>query len=201
MYIVRDFYQGSLGYQSIQQAVGISYFEHYGASPQHSPDVFTCLSNLSGDMPGYACVGISYGDSKKLFSEYYLDDRLDDRYVVDRMRIAEIGAFASFQEGWGAGKYLLANVIRTLAHRNFGLVVLTATKQVRRLLLPIVDNLEDLGGAYHARVKDPRTNWGSYYEQDPRVVVSRLSSPAVWQPPPAHAFDVLPPCLISQATA
>lgn len=180
MYIVRNFYKGRPGYRCLQEAVRAHYLKHYGATPQPCPDLFVCLTGASGGAPGYACAGISYGDSGKLFSEYYLDAPLDERYGLDRARIAEVGAFASFQRGSGAGKYLLENVIRTLALRNFGLVVLTATAQVRQLLTPLVDNLDDLGLADPRRVKDPAVNWGSYYQQAPRVLVSRLSSPNAW---------------------
>ncbi|WP_412460109.1 thermostable hemolysin [Pseudomonas sp. SC11] len=194
MYIVRNFYKGRPGYRCLQEAVRAHYLKHYDATPEPQPDLFVCLTGSSGGAPGYACAGISYGDSGKLFSEYYLDTSLDQRYALDRGRIAEIGAFASFQSGSGAGKYLLDNVIRTLALRNFGLVVLTATPQVRQLLAPIVDNLDDLGAADPRRVKDPAVNWGRYYQQAPRVLASRLSSPSAWlkaptllSPSPQHA--------------
>jgi len=110
-----------------------------------------------------------------------------------------VGAFASFHSGSGAGKYLLNNVIKTLALRNFGLVVLTATEQVRQLLIPLVDTLEDLGGADRSRLKDPGVNWGNYYEHGPRVVASRLSAPSTWGNAPALAL--CQPHFTCQATA
>ncbi|MDF0732070.1 thermostable hemolysin [Pseudomonas entomophila] len=192
MYIVRNFYKGRPGYRCLQESVRAHYLKCYGATPEPEPDLFVCLTGSNGGAPGYACAGISYGDSGKLFSEYYLGERLDERYGIDRARIAEVGAFASFQSGSGAGKYLLNNVIKTLALRNFGLVVLTATEQVRQLLGPIVDNLDDLGVADRGRVKDPSVNWGTYYDQAPRVVVSRLSSPSAWLLPPALSLNPHP---------
>lgn len=186
MYLVRNFYKGCPGYRCLQEAVRAHYLKHYGATPEPRPDVFVCLTNSNGGAPGYACAGVSYGDSGKLFSEYYLDEELDERYAIDRARIAEIGAFSSFQSGSGAGNYLLDNVIKALALRNFGLVVLTATAQVRQLLAPIVDNLDDLGGAERSRVKDPGINWGTYYDQAPRVVAARLSSPIAWLTAPTQ---------------
>ncbi|MFY9960910.1 thermostable hemolysin [Pseudomonas sp.] len=188
MYIVRNFYKGRPGYRCLQEAVRAHYLKHYDATPEPQPDLFVCLTDSNGGAPGYACAGISYGDSGKLFSEYYLGQGLDERYDLERARIAEVGAFASFRSGSGAGKYLLNNVIKTLALRNFGLVVLTATEQVRQLLMPIVDNLEDLGGADCRRVKDPSVNWGTYYDHAPRVVASRLSSPSTWASGPALAI-------------
>ncbi|QXI41095.1 thermostable hemolysin [Pseudomonas wayambapalatensis] len=198
MYIVRNFYKGRPGYRCLQEAVRGHYLKHYEATPVPQPDLFACLTGSTGGAPGYACAGISYGDSGKLFSEYYLDHALDERYAIDRARIAEIGAFASFQSGSGAGKYLLDNVIRTLALRNFGLVVLTATPQVQQLLAAIVDNLDDLGLADPRRVKDPGVNWGTYYDQAPRVLVSRLSSPSAWLKAPTPSIP--PPQFAHQAS-
>ncbi|WP_263262379.1 thermostable hemolysin [Pseudomonas sp. RIT-PI-S] len=86
----------------------------------------------------------------------------------------------AIQNGSGAGKYLLNTVIKTLALHNYGLMVLTATEQVRHILGQIVTNLDDLGDAEPSRVKDPGGNWGTYYAHAPRVVVSRLTSPASW---------------------
>ena len=189
MYIGRNFYKGRPGYRCLQEAVRAHYLKHYGATPEPQPDLFVCLTGANGGAPGYACAGISYGDSGKLFSEYYLDQSLDERYHIDRARIAEVGAFASFHSGSGAGKYLLNNVIKTLALRNFGLVVLTATEQVRQLLIPLVDTLEDLGGADRNKLRDPGVNWGNYYDHGPRVVASRLSAPSTWGNAPALALS------------
>lgn len=161
----------------------------------------SCLTGSNGGAPGYACAGISYGDSAKLFSEYYLDQSLDRRYGLDRARIAEVGAFASFRSGSGAGKYLLDNVIKTLALRNFGLVVLTATDQVRQLLTPLVDSLDDLGPADSTRVKDPGVNWGSYYHHEPRVVAARLSPPSIWMSAPSPGVALATPHFPCQASA
>lgn len=201
MYIVRNFYKGRPGYRCLQEAVRAHYLKHYGATPEPQPDLFVCLTGSNGGAPGYACAGISYGDSAKLFSEYYLDQSLDRRYGLDRARIAEVGAFASFRSGSGAGKYLLDNVIKTLALRNFGLVVLTATDQVRQLLTPLVDSLDDLGPADSTRVKDPGVNWGSYYHHEPRVVAARLSAPSIWMSAPSPGVALATPHFPCQASA
>jgi len=182
MYIIRDYYLGTPGYRHLQEAVRAHYLQHYGALPEPRPDLFLCLTDSNSDVPGYACLGVSYGDSCKLFSEYYLDRGLDRRYALERARIAEISAFASFRKGCGAGTYLLDNVLKILALRNVGLVTLTATAQVRQLLTRVVDNFDDLGKADPARVKDLSVDWGTYYNQDPRVVAARLSSPSMWKP-------------------
>ncbi|CDH24555.1 thermostable hemolysin [Xenorhabdus bovienii] len=177
MYIVRNIYRNSPEYLCLQQAVQAHYFKHYGATPKPSPDFFICLTEVNGRAPGIACVGITFGDSGKLFSEYYLKDSLDLTYQIERARIVEIGAFASFQKGSGAGKYLLNTVLKTLALQNYGLVVLTAIEQVRSILKNIVERIEDMGPAEQKYVQDPSVNWGTYYSHSPRIVVSHLTPP------------------------
>lgn len=180
MYMIRNFHRDRPGYRCLQEAVRAHYLKHYGATPQPAPDLFLCLTEAHGGAPGYACAGITYGDSGKLFSEYYLDEPLDQTYALERARIAEVGAFAAFQPGSGAGTYLLNAALKTLALHNYGLVVLTATEPVRQILDRIGPGMEDLGGAEQHRVKDPQVNWGTYYSHAPRVVVSRLSPPQAW---------------------
>jgi hypothetical protein len=180
MYIVRNFYQDRPGYKCLQQAVPAHYWKHYKATPEPRPDLFVCLTGAEGAAPGFACVGITYGDSGKLFSEFYLEEPLEHTYAVDRARIVEVSAFSSFQSGNGAGKHLLSTVIKTLALHNYGLVVLTATEQVRQILCQIVTSLDDLGSAEINCVKDPQVNWGTYYCHAPRVVASRLTPPTSW---------------------
>ena len=184
MYLVRNFYCDRPGYRCVQEAVRDNYLKHYGATPEPKPDLFVCLTQADGAAPGFACLGITYGDSGTLFSEQYLDESLDTSYAIGRARIAEIGAFASFQSGSGAGRYLLNTVLKTLALHNYGLVVLTATEQVRQILGQIDVSLDDLGQADHSRVKDQQVNWGTYYSQAPRVVASRLSPPMSWEHKP-----------------
>ena len=77
-------------------------------------------------------------------------------------------------------------------------MVLTATPQVQQLLAAIVDNLDDLGQADPRRVKDPSVNWGTYYDQAPRVLVSRLSSPSAWLKAPTPSIP--PPQFAHQAS-
>ncbi|WP_226503118.1 thermostable hemolysin [Pseudomonas sp. MWU16-30317] len=180
MYMIRHFYRGRPGYRCLQEAVRGHYLKHYGATPEPAPDLFLCLTEADGAAPGYACLGITYGDTGKLFSEYYLDQALDRTYGLERSRIVELGALASFRTGSGAGKYLLNAAIKTLMLHNYGLVVCTATGAVRQILDQIVTNLDDLGRAEHSRVRDPHVNWGTYYDQGPRVVASQLEPSAFW---------------------
>lgn len=172
--------RGSIGLATKLWPVLLDHYSHYGATPNPKPDLFYSLTNTLVEGPGHACAGVTFGDTGKLFSEYYIDKKLDEIYSIERSKIAEIGAFSSFTRGIGAGKYLLDLIIKTLTLHNYDLVVLTATKQVRAILHSIVAEVTDLGAATIERVEDPNTNWGTYYNHDPRVVVFRLRNEKVW---------------------
>lgn len=179
MYIVRSFYPGRPGYRLLQETVRSHYLTHFDANPLPRPDQFVCLTGQDGAAPGYACAGLTYGDSGQLFSERYLDKGLDELYGVERAQILEIGAFSAFQPG--AGRFLLSKLLRTLALQNYQLVVMTATEKVRELLRPLIVDFADHGPAQLHRVQTAEVDWGSYYDHDPRVVVFSLGTEVVDQ--------------------
>jgi hypothetical protein len=182
MHVIRNFHRGRAGYRCLQEAVSNHYFKHYNANPVPTPDFFMCLTGDDGAAPGYACAGITYGDTGKLFSEYYLKHDLDELFCVQRSRILEIGSFSSFQVGTGAGTHLLKNIVRMLTLYNYGLVVMTVTDKVYDMLQSFVEDVVDLGLADINKVKKSSIDWGTYYEQHPRVVAFRVDPKKPWTP-------------------
>ncbi|ALL67625.1 Thermostable hemolysin [Paraburkholderia caribensis MBA4] len=197
MYIVRAFHPGQGAYRQLQQAVKQNYFQSHGARPEPNPDQFWCLTDRNVSLPGYACLGLSWGDSTKLFSEHYVDISLTETYGISRSELIEIGQFSSF-EGKGAGRFLIAQVLQTLAQHQYRRVLMTATEQVRHIVRSLNVEHDDLGVAYQSRVRDRHVEWGSYYRNAPRVIVADLASvlrssdlPS-WSPPSRVGRSVLP---------
>lgn len=188
MYIVRIFHPGQAAYSQLQEAVARHFYLHHGARPEPRPDQFWCLTGRDGQAPGYASVGVSSGDNAKLFSEYYLDISLTETYGIHRSELVEIGQFSSFAAK-GAGRFLLTYVLRTLGIHRYKYAVLTATRQVRDLLTSMNVEFDDVGSACQSRVRDKHIEWGTYYRNQPRVIVidlaealSAMSEPG-WTPP------------------
>lgn len=118
MQIVRTFHPGQDAYREIQLAVSQHYYQAHGARPEPRPDQFWCLTDRERTLPGYACLGLSWGDSARLFSEHYLDESLTSLYGLSRAELIELGQFSSFGPK-GAGRYLMASVFRTLAQHHY----------------------------------------------------------------------------------
>lgn len=197
MYLLRSIHPGSATYDEVRQAVTDCFYKNHQARPDPKPEEFWCLTGRDGCTPGYACVGLCWGDSFKLFSEYYLDEPIDVIFSVARSEIVEIGQFASFR-GQGAGRFLLSLVLQGLTSRRHRCALLTATQQVRTLLGELGHEFEDLGPAKIERVRDRHIDWGSYYQQDPHVIVVDLgrlqnTTPEELQPPGWLAGRAYPP--------
>ncbi|MDR5755967.1 thermostable hemolysin [Caballeronia sp. LZ035] len=192
MYIVRNVHPGQPAYREVQQAVSQHYYRFYGARPEPTPDQFLCLTELKESPPVHAstvhaCVGLSWGDSSKLFSEYYIDTNLTQQYGLSRRELVEFGQFSSFGAK-GAGRYLMVNAFRMLSQHHYRYVLMTATERVRGIMQALQIDYDDLGCARPSRVRDEHTEWGSYYNNSPRVVMAHLDGIAAqealppWQP-------------------
>lgn len=173
MFLVRVFHPGQPDYLCLQSAVARHFFKHYGARPEPSPEQFGCLTGRDGRAPGYACVGLCWGDSGKLFSEYYLTLPVDVIYGVNRSEIVEVGQFSSF--GYhGAGGFLIALMLRSLMENGYKVAILTATRRVRELLSALGAQFDLLMTASVERVRDKHIDWGSYYANAPHVIAIDL---------------------------
>jgi ribosomal protein S18 acetylase RimI-like enzyme len=173
MYLLRSSYPGQRAYDELKQAVKNCFFAHHAARPDPKPEEFWRLTGRDGNTPGYACIGLCWGDSMTLFSEHYLDAPIDARYPVTRSEIVEIGQFASFR-GQGAGRLLMDMALHALAMRGHRCAVLTATQHVRALVDKLGVDFDDLGAATIERVRDKHIDWGDYYTRDPRVIAINL---------------------------
>jgi hypothetical protein len=171
--IVRTFHPGQSAYREMQNAVAQHYHQAHGARPEPRPDQFWCLTDRAMTLPGYACVGLSWGDGAPLFSEHYLDESLTHLYGLSRAELVELGQFSSFGSK-GAGRYLIASVFRTLAQHHYRYVLMTATERVRQIVQSLQIDYDDLGRACVSRVRDVHVDWGTYYDNAPRVIMVKI---------------------------
>ncbi|OMG72074.1 thermostable hemolysin [Burkholderia ubonensis] len=193
MHIVRTFHPGQAAYRAMQLAVAQNYYQAHGARPEPRPDQFWCLTDRAMTLPGYACVGLSWGDSAPLFSEHYLDESLTHLYGLSRAELVELGQFSSFGSK-GAGRYLIANVFRTLAQHHYRYVLMTATERARHIVQSLQIGYDDLGHACVSRVRDQHVDWGTYYDNAPRVIMVKIGGMAARDALPAWSpLDDEPP--------
>jgi len=158
--------------------VGQIFAEAFGAKPDHFlPQLLTlhCAKTLSG------VVGIGLASRGPLFLEQYLDNPIECHLKtrlgieVPRQEIVEIGNLVALNNGGSLALFIvLASALHTAGHQY---LVFTATRQLREKFKRLGFATELLAGADEGRLNDEqKAVWGSYYEQDPKVMLGSLDA-------------------------
>lgn len=171
MSILRSYHDGQPEYAIIRSSVAANYRRRHQAAPDPRPDEFWCHVGPETPVPGEACIGLCWGDRGPLFSEHYLPG---GKACPDDCRrgLVEVGQLSSFVRGGGAR--LLGHTIMELAQRNSRYVLMTATTQIRAIVSGFGVGFEVLGPALQGRCRDDHIDWGTYYQNDPHVLIIDL---------------------------
>ena len=119
-------------------------------------------------------VGMRPGAYRPMFLEQYLDSPIEQQVAafskqpVDRCSLVEIGNLAIARKGHGP--LLMAMMTAVLAEAGYEWMVFTVTEQVERLIGRLGFKPHYLKGAEPDRLVGDRSLWGSYYENNPRVI-------------------------------
>ncbi len=159
------------------------YSESFDAVVDPNPDrFFVCLSDASDDAnpQALACVGITYGVTRRLFSEQYFDEPIErvisEREEIDVKRdlLIEVGSLAA--TGFGVAAELV-RVLPILAWcMGTEYVITTATARVRGLCEKTGIYFSPLCLADSSRLDETaQKNWGRYYEEQPVTGYVRMS--------------------------
>ena len=125
-------------------------------------------------------VGMRPGLYRPMFLEQYLDLPIEQQVAalsnqpVDRCSLVEIGNLAISRKGYGP--FLMAMIAAVLAEAEYEWMVFTVTEQVERLIGRLGFKPHYLKGAEPERLVGDRSLWGSYYENNPRVMVGNLEA-------------------------
>lgn len=162
----------------VEDEIRTTYWERFQARLARLPRTLIASVSTSGIIECAAGVRFSEHD---FFSECYLDlpveIALQHRFglPVQRRRIIEVCNLAGRKPG--RSQSFIASFIEFAESDEFDWVIFTATKSLRALLERSGLRMTQLGRAERFRVANP-SDWGSYYEHDPRVMaVHRDASP------------------------
>jgi hypothetical protein len=177
----------------VEREIQRLYCERYGASIASFAPTMVAELNDTGDVE--CAAGIRFAH-EQLFLECYLDrpieQVLEDNVgaPVERERIVEICHLA----GAGSGRSLkfVRKLVALLRAMDAEWAIFTATRPLRHLLARSGLSMIELGQADARCVSSPET-WGSYYENDPRIM-------AVGSCTTGEATRAIP-CVMSQAVA
>lgn len=125
-----------------------------------------------------AALGFRYAKEGPLFLEHYLDApieaMLSEAYGQDMPRgiIAETGNLVS--SGQGASIFLFTALNAYLAKQGVQMNTVTATGFLSRYFRKLGFEEVVLAKADQSRLSDGGKSWGSYYQQNPKVVAGRI---------------------------
>ena len=123
---------------------------------------------------GYAAAG-----AQGLFLEQYLDQPIEHALgeevgrPIQRNSIVEVGNLAAVSAGMA--RALIPQLARHLHRMGYRWVAFTATRALRNSFQRLGLRPLLLAEADPARLSDRGASWGSYYDQDPRVMAGRIS--------------------------
>ncbi|MFT5656333.1 MAG: hypothetical protein ACI9XU_002060 [Arenicella sp.] len=125
-----------------------------------------------------AVVGIRPGIERPFFLENYLDDPIEIALQelagadVAREGIVEIGNFAA--DNVRLGSLLFTILAKGLLLAGYKWMVFTATNQVEKMIGKLGCAQTVLTDANASRVAQSPTDWGSYYDNNPKVIACNL---------------------------
>jgi hypothetical protein len=126
-------------------------------------------------------IGIRSAADESLFLENYLDHPVEtvvhlvSGEVVDRGSVVEVGQFVVDERDIVADFF--RDLVPFLVSQGFDWVCFTGTNRIRALLGRIGFAGFPVTRAAQERLVESRDHWGSYYEQEPVVIVGKLSDP------------------------
>lgn len=151
---------------------------HFGASIDgFMPDmaIYRDRAGSSG------IIGFRRASSGALFLENYLDTPIEAQIFaatgvqVSRNRLAEIGQFVIDDRDSVASFF--RDLVPFLIEQRFDWACFTGTNRIRELLAKVGFHGLELAAATDQARLPPGDQWGSYYDNDPVVVVGKLSDP------------------------
>lgn len=164
----------------IEGFIAQRFAEAYGARIDSFLPVLVALVDRPGNV--VAAAGYAAAGDGPLFLERYLDRPIEAAFEasvgrpVARDSIVEIGNLAARTPG--GARYITLAITGLLARLGFEWAAFTATRQVRNAIARCALVGHDLGPAPGGAMGEALANWGTYYDNDPRLVGGFLTGAA-----------------------
>jgi hypothetical protein len=163
--------------RAFEQFIAERFSRAYGARLTHF------LPHLLGVMDGLgrwqAAAGYAAAGAQQLFLEQYLDRPIEQALgaavgrPIARGGIVEVGNLAAISAGMA--RALIPQLARHLHRMGYRWVAFTATCALRNSFQRLGLKPLPIAVADRARLADRGLSWGSYYDQDPQVMVGKIS--------------------------
>jgi Thermostable hemolysin len=152
------------------------FFDGFGSIIRDHYPTLLSLKNADGNVA--AALGIRDASREQLFLEHYFDEPIE-KVIAQAMgitpwrwEILEIGNMAS--SGRSASARLIVASSFYLRSYPYRYAVVTATRVLRQMLDSFGFAWRALGPARAERLPDLGRSWGSYYAQNPQILIGEI---------------------------
>lgn len=162
----------------VEQRIREAYGQHFGACITGFMTRFACYEHESG---ATGVIGVRRAAEERLFLERYLVRSIEDTIgevcgrPVARDAIAEVGQFVVDDPRIAADFF--HDLVPLLVGQGFDWVCFTGTHKVRAILRRIGFHGLAVARGDASVAADGGDHWGSYYENEPLVIVGKLADP------------------------
>ena len=161
---------------SVEMFIASRYQRAFGSVIVVNYPLLISLHETSGRI--VAAVGLRGANEDALFLEQYLAHNVESvlssllRRPIERRGIVELGSLAAVCSR--ATLYLIGVVAAYMAKQEFNFALATSTDQLRRIFSLFDFKLSSLGPARRDQLRDQSSNWGTYYEHAPEILVGSV---------------------------
>lgn len=163
----------------VEERIRQGYGLHFGACITGFMPRFACYQHQSG---ATGVIGVRRAADERLFLERYLVRPVEDTIrdvagrTVSRDAIAEVGQFVVDEPRIAADFF--RDLVSLLIGQGFDWVCFTGTHKIRAILRRIGFNGMSVARGDAGAAAECGNDWGSYYENEPVVIVGKLADPA-----------------------
>ncbi len=165
----------SLGAQ-VSAFIRNRFVQCYGARPEVNVQTLLTLSRLPHHLA--AAVGVRNAGLETLFLEHYLDAPIEQHVPATlgcgRAAIAEIAHLAGVEPG--VSRFLFPLMTVWLQERGYAWIAFTGTAQLRNSFERMGIPTRKVASADPRRLPDGGLGWGSYYANQPEVMIAHVAS-------------------------
>jgi Thermostable hemolysin len=154
------------------------YRARYGAELSRFLPHLLAFRNAAGGLQ--AAVGLRCGNEGPLFVEQYLDEPAEAAVAaatgraVPRDQLIEVGNFGALSAG--DARELILHLTQWLHLADFRWVLFAATRQLRNAFDRLHLATVELADASASRLTDDRSQWGRYYDAQPKLVFGDIAA-------------------------
>lgn len=158
-----------------ERFIAQQYHQIHNAKLEHFLPILlrVCQTNTT-----FGAIGVSPGHYRPMFLEQYIDVPIEQQMAAytnqpfDRCTIAEVGNLAVSHSGYTT--VLLVALATALYEAGYQWMAFTITTQVEKLIARLGFRPTFLINADPRKLGASKSNWGSYYEHHPKVMIGNL---------------------------